>query len=127
MLLNSHIPAYATCVAGKVCSPVRSTWGTSLGEDKLGARARILNTKEVHHARARQTFSHGFFLGFSDPFILLLDIACYMCGLQECQVRVRVRGSVSVQGISFFYHSLPVPVFAPPPPLTKQFAPQKAG
>ena len=45
VLLNSHIPAYATCFAGKVCSPVQSTWRTSRGEDKLGARARILNTK----------------------------------------------------------------------------------
>ena len=29
-----------TYFAGKVCGPVRSTWGTSLGEDKLRARAR---------------------------------------------------------------------------------------
>ena len=34
MLLNSHISAYARCLAGKVCSLVRSTWGTSQGEDK---------------------------------------------------------------------------------------------
>ena len=40
----------------KVCGPVQSTWGTSLGEDKLGARARILNTKVVHWARPRQLF-----------------------------------------------------------------------
>ena len=33
-----------TCFAGKVCGPVRSTWGTSLGEDRLVAGARILNT-----------------------------------------------------------------------------------
>ena len=51
MLLNSHISAYASCLAGKVCSPVRSTWGTSLGEDKLGARDRILNTKVAHRGR----------------------------------------------------------------------------
>ena len=50
MLLNSHISAYARCLAGKVCSLVRSTWGTSQGEDKLGARNRTLNTKV-----ARQT------------------------------------------------------------------------
>ena len=50
MLLNSHISAYATCFAWKVCGLVRSTWGTSQGEDKLGARDRILNTKVVRRA-----------------------------------------------------------------------------
>ena len=54
MLLDSHISAYATCLAGKVCGLVRSTWGTSLGEDKLGARARILNTKVARWACARR-------------------------------------------------------------------------
>ena len=44
MLLNSHISAYARCVARKVCGLVRSTWGTSRVEDKLGARDRILTT-----------------------------------------------------------------------------------
>ena len=52
MLLNSHIPVYATCLARKVCGLVRSTWGTSLGGDKLGARDRILNTKVARRARA---------------------------------------------------------------------------
>ena len=42
MLLNSHISTYARCLAGKVCGLVRSNWGTSLGEDKLGARDRTL-------------------------------------------------------------------------------------
>ena len=41
---------YARCLAGKVCSLVRSTWGTSLGGDKLGARAWILNTKVARRA-----------------------------------------------------------------------------
>ena len=46
MLLNStnstnHISAYARCIAGKVCGLLRSTWGTSKGEDKLGARDEI--------------------------------------------------------------------------------------
>ena len=45
MLLNSHISAYARCLVGKVCSLVRSIWGTPQGEDKLGARDKILNTK----------------------------------------------------------------------------------
>ena len=56
VLLNSHISAYARYLAGKVCGPVRSTGGTSLGEDKLGARDRILNTKVARRACARQTF-----------------------------------------------------------------------
>ena len=38
VILNSHISAHATCFARKFCSLVRSTWGISLGEDKLGAR-----------------------------------------------------------------------------------------
>ena len=59
MLFNSHISAYARCLARKVCGVVRSTWGTSQGEDKLGARDKILNTKEAHRAHARQTFPHG--------------------------------------------------------------------
>ena len=59
MLLNSHISACAICFAGKVCGPVQSIWGTSLGEDKFGARARILNTKVARQARAGQTFPLG--------------------------------------------------------------------
>ena len=38
VLLNSHISAYATCFAREVCALVRSTWGTSRGENKLGVR-----------------------------------------------------------------------------------------
>ena len=56
MLLNSHISAYARCLAGKVCGLVRSTWGTSQSEDKLGARDKILNTKVAFRACAGQTF-----------------------------------------------------------------------
>ena len=56
MFLTSHILAYATCFAWKVCSLVRSTWGYFLGEDKLGARDRILNTKVARWACAGQTF-----------------------------------------------------------------------
>ena len=56
MLLNSHILAYARCLAGKVCGLVRSTWGTFLREDTLGARHRILNTKVACQACAGQTF-----------------------------------------------------------------------
>ena len=47
MSLNSHISAYARCLARKVCGLVQSTWGTFQGEDKLGARDKILNTKVV--------------------------------------------------------------------------------
>ena len=46
MLLNSHISVYARCLAGKVCG------GTSQGEDKLGARNKILNTKVARRACA---------------------------------------------------------------------------
>ena len=52
MLLSSHISAYARCLVGKVCGLVRSIWGISLGEDKLGARDRILNTKVARQACA---------------------------------------------------------------------------
>ena len=52
MLLNSHISAYARCLAEKVCRLVRSIWGTSPGEDKLGARDKILNTKVARRACA---------------------------------------------------------------------------
>ena len=52
MLLNSHISPYARCLAGKGCGLVRSTWGTSQGEDKLGARDKILNTKVARRACA---------------------------------------------------------------------------
>ena len=52
MLLNSHILAYARCLAGKVCGLVQSAWGTSQGEDKLGARDKILHTKVARRAFA---------------------------------------------------------------------------
>ena len=32
----------ARCLARKVCSPMRSNWGTSLGEDKLGLEIEYL-------------------------------------------------------------------------------------
>ena len=54
MLLNSHISAYAS--AEKVCGLVRSTWGTSPDEDKLGATDKILDTKVARRACAGQTF-----------------------------------------------------------------------
>ena len=50
MLLNSHISTYTRFLAEKVCGLVRSTWGTSQGEDKPGARDRILNTKVARRA-----------------------------------------------------------------------------
>ena len=52
MLLNSHISAYARCLAEKVCGLVRSTWGTSQSEDKLGARDKKLNTMVARWACA---------------------------------------------------------------------------
>ena len=59
MLLKSHILAYTRCLAEKVCGLVWSTWGTSQGEDKLGARDKILNTKVARWACAGQTFPHN--------------------------------------------------------------------
>ena len=59
MLLNSHILAYTRCLAEKICGLVRSTWGTSQGEGKLGARDKILNTKVARQACAGQTFPQG--------------------------------------------------------------------
>ena len=56
MLLNSHISAYTRCLAEKVCGLMRSTWGSSQGEDKLGARDKILNKEVARRARAGQTF-----------------------------------------------------------------------
>ena len=52
MLLNSHISAYARCAAEKVCGLVQSTWGTSRGEDELGAIDKILGTKVARRACA---------------------------------------------------------------------------
>ena len=54
MLLNSHISAYTRCIAEKVCGLVRSTWGTSQGEDKLGARDKILEAKVACQACTRR-------------------------------------------------------------------------
>ena len=59
MLLYCHISAYARCLAGKVCGLVQSTWGTCQGEDKPGARDKILNTKVACWAFAGQTFPQG--------------------------------------------------------------------
>ena len=42
MLLYSHISVFPRCLAEKGCSLVRCTLGTSQGEDKLGARDKIL-------------------------------------------------------------------------------------
>ena len=50
VLLNSHILAYTMCLAEKVCGLVRSTWGTFQGEDKVGARDKILTTKVARRA-----------------------------------------------------------------------------
>ena len=69
MLLNSHILAYARCLAGKVCGRVRSTWGTSQGEDKFGARDDILNTTVARRARA------GRVAGKHSPFATI--VLCY--------------------------------------------------
>ena len=58
MLLHSHISAYARCFARKVCNLVRATGATSLGEDKLGARDKILNTKIARRACTGRAHAH---------------------------------------------------------------------
>ena len=70
MLLNSHVSAYATCPARMVCGLVWCTWGTSLGEDKFGARDRILNTKVARQACAGQTFPLGVWAWWLLPLLL---------------------------------------------------------
>ena len=52
MLLNSHILAYTRCLAEQVCGLVRSTWGTSQGEDKLGARGNAMHAVRTQCARS---------------------------------------------------------------------------
>ena len=58
---------------GRFCSPVRSTWGISPGEDNLGARARMLNTKVSRRARAGQT----------SPFALYSVVKMGCCVIQS--------------------------------------------
>ena len=50
---DSLVPVCGDTTPG--CPP-RSIWGTSLGEDNIGVRARILNPKVTRRARAGQTF-----------------------------------------------------------------------
>ena len=66
MLLNSHISVYARCSARKVCGLVRSTWGTSRGEGKLGARDKILSTKVARRANIRPCGQYHFHLELAD-------------------------------------------------------------
>ena len=51
MLLNSHISAYARCLAGKVCGLVRSTWGTSQGKIHNTKVTRRANIPPWYHSR----------------------------------------------------------------------------
>ena len=46
MLFNSHISAYAKCLAGKVCRLVRSTWGIPQVRINLGLEIRYLLQRE---------------------------------------------------------------------------------
>ena len=62
------------CIVGKVCSPLCSTWGATLGKGKSGIKVGIINTKVARRARAGQTLplwrsrAQG---GFSAPCSLL--------------------------------------------------------
>ena len=51
---DSLVPVCGDTTLG---SSLRSTWGASLGEDKLGARARILNTKVARRANIPPSMS----------------------------------------------------------------------
>ena len=47
LMLNSLILPDATCLVGKVCSPLWSTSGASLGEGKCAVKVGIVNTTTV--------------------------------------------------------------------------------
>ena len=84
MLLNSHILAYARCLAGKVCGLVRSTWGTSQGEDKLGARDKILHTKVARRAcagRAPGKHSPTVCIAMTHPTMLSQGMGAMHCAI----------------------------------------------
>ena len=75
MVLNSHISAYARCLAGKVCGLVRSTEGTSQGEDKRGVRDKILNTK-VARPQSQLTIGRCARAVQKHPLTQFLDSCC---------------------------------------------------
>ena len=83
MLLNSHISAYATYFAWKVCGLVRPTWGTSRGEDKFGARDKILNTKVARRANIPPwdgRVSHGLGLNCLTSVTMPVTRYAHNCG-----------------------------------------------
>ena len=106
MLLNSHISAYATCFARKVCGLVRSTWGTSQGEDKLGARDRILNTKVAPRACAgRAPGKHSPFVA-TDIAIFCIAVTCTMGIMQMPLILVNgMEGAPCASAV--FHHQKP--------------------
>ena len=53
--LNSANLPYAACFVGKVCGPLWSTWGASLGEGKSGFKVGIVDTNVACRVRAEQT------------------------------------------------------------------------
>ena len=83
--------AYATCLVRKVCGVVRSPWGTSLGEDNLGARDRVLNTKVAHRACS------GHVPGKHSPLCKVLPLHILHC------VPLRFRPSWLPAGITVTY------------------------
>ena len=88
---------------------MRSTWGTSLGEDKPGARSRIHNTKVARRARARQTFP---------PCLSLTALSqrCCRAASVELQFSAPVFWSRNVP-------PLPPLDISPKPPLPPPYAP----
>ena len=83
-----------SCLCNVLCTEgLRSTWGTSLRGDKLGARDRILNTKVVRRACAGSApVAHRANIPPSTlrpPCSVPLFVACTVCVF----VRVCVKGA----------------------------------
>ena len=90
MLLNSHISACTRCLAQKVCGLVQSTWGTSQGEDKVGARDKILNTKVARRACA------GRAPGKHSPCVVFCYPPPPLCKLRPCPSYSRHRDRINL-------------------------------
>ena len=94
---------------------MRSTWGSSLGEDKLGARDRILNTEVAHQARTGQTFPPKSPLGFGQH-------VCRLClrlgGVDQEKNDSRQRSNHHLLGSTWQHaqHGAPSPTNGTNPP-----------
>ena len=89
----SHTSAYTRCLARKVCGPVRPTWGTSQGEDKLGAGDRTLNTKVARRTNIPQRLLMGMSCRGRGTFMCLW-VHCAMSGAHGISAARRGRPAV---------------------------------